>query len=229
MDIIKRVLALPYYLVNKYITKDEFKANMGYWFLLGKNDELLFEHDLKEESLVFEIGGYTGKFTENIFQRYRCTIHVFEPVSKFYKVLHEKFDNEPKVKVNDFGLGANTEEVKMSIVGDMTSSFRDEKNEGYELVKIVSFEEYINNNNIENIDLVNMNIEGGEYPLLRHLVETGLINKIDKLQVQFHMVIENCHEERDAIIKELLKTHDSYLSVPFVWDGFIRKNIHNEN
>jgi hypothetical protein len=38
------------------------------------------EYDLNADSVCIDIGGYEGQWASDIFGRYGCTIHVFEPV-----------------------------------------------------------------------------------------------------------------------------------------------------
>lgn len=41
---------------------------------------------------------------------------------------------------------------------------------------------------IDDIGLMKINIEGGEYELLERMIELGIINKVKDIQIQFH-----CH------------------------------------
>ena len=76
----------------------------------------------------------------------------------------------------------------------------------------------------KDIDLISINIEGGEYSLLDRIIESGFISHIKELQVQFHTTVPNAAKERKRIVEKLLQTHNSSYSYPFVWEGFVRKS-----
>ena len=61
--------------------------------------------------------------------------------------------------------------------------------------------------NINKIDLMKINIEGGEYDLLFCLIEKDLISRINNLQIQFHSFVPNAKNNREKIINLLKKTH----------------------
>ena len=73
------------------------------------------------------------------------------------------------------------------------------------------------------VALMKMNIEGCEYQLLKHIIESDLIKNIKYLQVQFHL-IDNV--DTDSLYKEisdsLTKTHSLEWRYPFVWESWKR-------
>jgi FkbM family methyltransferase len=54
------------------------------WFADGGDEKYRYNYSLNEDSLVFDLGGYEGKFTERIYHKYKCNIYVFEPDKKLY-------------------------------------------------------------------------------------------------------------------------------------------------
>ena len=60
---------------------------------------------------------------------------------------------------------------------------------------------------IEEIDLLQINIEGAEYDILDNWIDNKVINKIKTLQIQFHNFkeIPNYVERRENIRNNLLK------------------------
>ena len=81
---------------------------------------------------------------------------------------------------------------------------------------------FIEEESIQEIDLLYMNIEGSEYQLLNHIIETGLIQNVKHLQVQFHNYILNSKLERKKIRKKLKKTHYCVFNFPFIWERWDR-------
>jgi hypothetical protein len=68
-----------------------------------------------------------------------------------------------------------------------------------------------------------VNIEGGEYDLLDHLIESGLIQRVRWLQVQFHDFVPNAAERMRAIQDRLRATHEPEWQHEFVWESWRRK------
>ena len=48
--------------------------------------------------------------------------------------------------------------------------------------------EFVDSEKITEIDLLKINIEGGEYDVIPRLLDTKMINKIKYIQIQFHML-----------------------------------------
>ena len=46
------------------------------------------------------------------------------------------------------------------------------------------------------IDLLKINIEGGEYEVLENLIENDLIKNIDNIQIQFHDFVFSRRKEK---------------------------------
>jgi len=108
--------------------------------------------------------------------------------------------------------------------GDATSSYL---NSSYKVtVKCLPLEHFLDKHNIERIDLIQINVEGEEYPLLENWIESGLINKIKFLQVQYHKFGED-YESKRTNIQEGLKKLGFTLryEYPFVWESWENTNI----
>lgn len=70
------------------------------------------------------------------------------------------------------------------------------------------------------IDLMKINIEGGEYALLPHLIDTGVISRVRNIQIQFHELDVDSAEKRESIICALRKTHKRDWCYEFVWESW---------
>jgi len=199
----------------------EFKR----WFSDDGDTTRLLAHDLNKKSIVFEVGGYFGKFTDRIYSKFNCNVYVFEPVRSFYEKIEDRFRENNKVVVFNYGLsGKNTESVINIDNGNGENSTLYDRDiiENIKKEKIVlrKIEEVVSENNIEYIDLLNINIEGGEYDLLRHLTSSPAILKVKNIQVQFHDFIENAVPKRDAIRAKLFNTHTPTYNYDFVWENW---------
>ena len=99
----------------------------------------------------------------------------------------EKFKNNDKIKVYDFGISDEDKSIEIALLNDASSFYINAENKI--LVKVVSFTKFLNENNIDNIDLIKINIEGDEFPVLKSLIDNDVIHMFKNIQVQFHQFI----------------------------------------
>lgn len=219
---IKRIIGAVYFIFNKYITKDLYKMNLGKYFMHGGDTRFLVGHNLDENSLVFDVGGFVGVFSDRIIAKYNPTIYIFEPVKSYFEILQEKYKTNEKVHLFNMGLSNFTTDIEISVLGEKSSTL----SEGHkkEKIKLVDIKEFLDKEKIyKDIDLLSMNIEGGEYDLLDRMHNVGLFKKIKTLQVQFHDLVDESSERKKKIINNILRTHEIKYSFPFVWECFERK------
>lgn len=188
--------------------KSLFRKQIGY-----STNKLSF---LKEDSIIFDIGGYEGQWASDIYGMYSSNIHIFEPVPSFAENIQKRFQYNKKIKANSFGLSDKTQNSMISVNKDGSSII---KNVGTQVeVKLVDIIEYIKQNNINKIDLMKINIEGGEYALLNRLIDTGYINNIGSILVQFHNFFPEAHKEMLVIQNRLRSSHKPIYQYEFVWE-----------
>lgn len=181
---------------------------------------LRLNYELNENSIVFDLGGYKGEWAQKIYDKYGCNVYVFEPVNSFYNTIVDKFQKNEKIKIYNFGLSNNNSEETISIEGDSSSIFSSSGN--IENILLKSFSEFIKETEIKNIDLMKINIEGGEFDLLDHLIKEDFIKSIKNIQVQFHRFIDDYDRRRDIIREELTKTHKETYCYEFIWENWKR-------
>ena len=191
------------------------------WFKDNGDKTHRLNYDLGENSLVFDLGGYEGQWASDIFGKYACFVHVFEPFAEYAQNIERRFEKNFKVKVYHFGLASRNSSETLYISADSSSVFsKGEKKAVIHLVRVVDF---IKEHRVDKIDLMKINIEGGEYDLLEHLLETGFVNKINNIQVQFHDFVPNAENRMKAIQNDLNKTHYLTYQYEFVWENWKRK------
>jgi len=196
-----------------------YQANFDRWFADKGDSTHRLNYAFDKDSIVFDLGGYEGNWAMQIFCKYNCNVYVFEPVEKFYQQIVDKFSNNPKVQAFCYGLGEEDYEHVIYLNQDSTSTLVESGEK--EVIKIKDFKSFIEENNIDCIDLLKINIEGGEYRLLEYLTKTGLVKKIKNIQVQFHYeIVENSLERMKKIQEELSKTHELTYQYEFVWENW---------
>jgi FkbM family methyltransferase len=175
-------------------------------------------HDLSDSSVVFDLGGYLGDWSKEIFKKYHCQIHIFEPVNKFYQEIKLNLQSD-KIKINHFGLAEKTYRINIFLDNEASSLYKRQSDQ-VESIQLYDFMDYIKEQKISKIDLLKINIEGAEYDLLDYLLKTGYILNIDNIQVQFHDFFPSSETRMMKIQSELTKTHRLTFQYPFIWENW---------
>ena len=193
--------------------------NEGLRWVTDNGDEThRVNYDLNENSVVLDIGGYKGDWAQKISDKYNCFVFIFEPVKEFYDCIVKRFKGNSKVSIFNFGI-SHAKDYKTTICkdGGNSSFYKIGESEIVEIKSAKLFGCY------EKIDLVKINIEGGEYDLLNYLINARFINRISNIQVQFHDFIPDSEAKMESIQKELSKTHELTYQYKFVWENWCLK------
>ena len=191
------------------------------WFKDMGDYTHILNYDLNENSNVIDLGGYTGVWAELIIEKYNPNVYILEPVSSFYSGMVSKFSDNNKVHLMNVGIGTKNEDGIIYLSNDGTSS---NLSNGETInVKFNTFETILETWNLSEVDLLQMNIEGDEYTVLEHMIETGYINKIKNIQIQFHLGIDEAVEKRDKIRENLIANGFTIkFEYPFVWESWTK-------
>ena len=201
-----------------YLLRDRFLLSAKQWFKDNGDNTLRLDYNLDYNSVVFDIGGFEGTFSEKIYQKYKAKIYIFEPVNSFYTQIDNKFKDIPNIKTYNFGLSSEDQRIEISLNGDASSTHALDGDK--EKIKLCSIIDFIEQNKITKIDLMKINIEGGEFDILPTLLEHDIINSINNLQIQFHTFVPNAENQREAIRKKLLLTHTLTYDYYFIWENW---------
>ena len=173
------------------------------------------------EIVVF--GGYLGNSVQDWLNRVSGShVNVFEPIPAFAKKLEERFIGR-NVVVHAFGIGAKVEERQFKLLGDATffsSLDRDVVGNHVASAEKVLFKSATDVALLlpEDIGVMEINIEGGEYELISLLSETGILGRTNFLFVQFHEVGEGTKASIRSSRALLEETHEMVWSYELVWE-----------
>jgi FkbM family methyltransferase len=197
---------------------DPFLIQAEHWFRDQGDETLRLDYPLTSESIVFDLGGYHGDFAEAIYNKFGCKVYIFEPVEEFYKQCVARFEGNPKINCFNYGLSSKNEWLDIALA-ENASSFISQNIDGeMQRVELRSVTDCIEELSINNIDLMKINIEGGEFEVLPSLLESGDIKKINFIQIQFHNFVESAERKRNSIRNELRSTHKEMWNYEFVWE-----------
>jgi FkbM family methyltransferase len=187
-------------------------------------DKLRYEYPLNENSIVFDVGGYKGEWSEKIYNKYQCKIFIFEPVKKFYNNLVNKFIDSKNILINNYGLSNIFATQEIYLNDDASGLYKISENK--EDIKLFpfsySFSEY-------KIDLMKVNIEGEEYNLLLDIMGHNCLLNIKNLQIQWHNFNKTHTLLKNRLLIELQKTHYLTYQLGCYWENWRLKNQKYEN
>lgn len=199
--------------------KKAYARRIADWYTQDKNSRFRTNYpELTAQSIVLDLGGYEGQWASDIYAEHLCKIHVFEPLPDYAAAIERRFRNNESVEVYAYGLGARDEQLEFAVAEDATSVFGEGTNKV--AVDIKNIDTFLAEQNIATIDLMKINIEGGEYELLEHLLEQGLARRIKNLQIQFHNFVPNAEVRMKDIQSRLAETHETTYLYPFFWENW---------
>ncbi|CAA0091202.1 Uncharacterised protein [Halioglobus japonicus] len=189
------------------------------------NKHLLHEASIDSNSVVVDVGAFTGSWAQHMVDRYDPVIYAFEPNPNSLKRLRQKAANNPKLHPMPYGLGDEDATVDFTLNG-LGSSMCDERSSHSDTprmaVEIAAVDRVWRELDLGKIDLMKINIEGAEFPLLAKMIETDLLKNVDCFLIQFHEWHPGAGSKRQRIRKELSKTHRLEWDYAFVWEKWVR-------
>lgn len=181
-------------------------------------ESLRFKYNLNENAVVFDLGGYEGQWASDIYGMFRCKVYLFEVYIPYVDNIKKRFSSNPSIKIFGFGLSSENATSQISIDAFSTSAFK--KSEKMAAIELKKIDEFLVDQQIENIDLMKINIEGGEYDLLDYMVEKDLVKHVKNFQIQFHDFVPNALSRMNEIRMKLSKTHVPTYQFDFIWENW---------
>lgn len=190
------------------------------WFLFNK-EKLKFTIKLKSNGLVLDFGGYVGEFTSKMSKlNPKMSFLIFEPVPNFYKKCLKRFSNNPNVSVLPYGITSNGRNIDLTIDGPRTRTNSLDENLRFASKSITEILE-----NLDQVELIKMNIEGLEYECLLSIIQSGSIKKINYLLIQFHNFRIEDENNYAEITRLISKDFNRMFSYKWKWELWQIKNL----
>ena len=164
-------------------------------------------------SLVLDVGAYDGEFTFLMRRDWDSKVLAFEPVPAYALALADRFCDDASVTVMPVALGATNGTTRIGLSENGSSAWVD----GTAQVDadLVDVSEVIAD---QEVALLKINAEGAEFDILERLIQTGQINQVHTIQVQFHRFVPRAGDRRRGIRGRLKATHKCAWNVPWVWE-----------
>jgi FkbM family methyltransferase len=189
------------------------------------NPHILHDADIDADSVVVDVGAFTGAWAQHMVDRYDPVIYAFEPNPNSFARLQERAVGNPKLQPMAYGLGGEDATVDFTLNG-LGSSMCDDRGSNSDVprikVKIAAIDRVWAELRLGQVDLMKINIEGAEFPLLERMIKADLLNKVDCFMIQFHEWHPGAYSKRRRIREELSKTHHLDWEYHFVWEKWSR-------
>lgn len=208
------------YLYKLYIVRDPFTWSAKRWFLDQGDKTLRLDYKLDKSSVVFDVGGYLGEYADAIHQKFGCRVYLVEPVPQFYNECVKRFSGNPAIVCLNYGLSSRSGWFEINLNNNESSFKKIESGCVTQQAEIRSITDVVTEFGIEKIDLIKINIEGGEFDLIPAIVDSGLIKRIKYIQVQFHNFDSSAADARSCIRNSLKNTHREMWNYEFVWESW---------
>jgi len=101
-NLIKRSYRKIRFFIRVYIIKNPETINIDKWFLSNGDKTLRLIYPLSNKSVVFDLGGFRGDWTNEIVKKYNSLIHVYEPVPEYFENIKKRFHNYSNIYVYNY-------------------------------------------------------------------------------------------------------------------------------
>lgn len=219
---LKRILGFLRRFISVRITRtDAFGVAHRRWVRERGDATHRLDYPLRAESIVFDAGGYNGDWASAIYDRYGCLVHVFEPVPEFARRIAQRFADNRRITVHEFGLADADTTMDLALSAD-GSSVHQQSGEKIS-VRLRDIDAFMREHAVATIDLFKINIEGGEYALLERMLDCGIVERCGDIQVQFHDFFPDAVARRESLRQRLSLTHELTYDYYFVWENWRRR------
>lgn len=208
-------------------------------FITGVSNEIFNElhyerlYQVNEGDVVLDLGASVGPFTWSVSDR-ASKIYSFEPIKDTFNVLEKNVGSFENVEVINKALYHTSGRFKFPFDNNLgegpceTMSKEEElriKNDGI-IVDTLSFMDFVREYNIDKIDFIKTDTEGGEYNLFKDENINFLKNNVRNIVGEFHLISESHKTEfryfRDKYLKQFknFKVYSSGDGIDITWSLF---------
>ena len=142
-----------------------------------------YEHiyPVKEGDVVLDLGASIGPFTWKIMDK-ASKVYVVEPMIDLLPIIEKNTEGFPITIINS-ALSYNNGEIEFN---DTCINTFEPK-----IVKTVDFKTLLKENNIDKIDYIKTDCEGGEYALINDINLPWIKENVRNIVGEWHLAIEN--------------------------------------
>lgn len=158
-------------------------------------DNIYAHCDLSNLNNVIDIGANVGLFSLYMLKKNNCKrIYAIEPTKKAFEQLSDVLKFESNTSIHKLAIHNFNDKSKIKSVEDNStiSGFIDEIHNytncrmNDEEVDVVTLSRFMNDHNLNHVDLIKIDIEGCEYDVIDSLSDSDLL-KSDRYLIEYHL------------------------------------------
>ena len=176
-------------------------------------DDRIYElfYEIKQNDVVLDIGANVGAFTYSILDRKPKKVYCFEPSKPMIDTLW-KNTRSPDVVYINYALAAdNSEETEQH---ENTHVYYHEGK-----FKTITFDYFLQKHEVNHIDFMKIDCEGGEYSIFTEKNKDFILNNISHIAGEWHIhpiYLEEFKKFRDLYLKDHKSFHVTAKNYPDV-------------
>lgn len=196
----------------------------------GEIGAMRFAHSKKPNGtvVIFDVGANKGQFASEVTKVFKedFKLYSFEPSSKIYNVLEEKFKNKGNVETYQFGFGRKKREINLFDTGDLIGSIYplDSSSKEFESIVLLTVDEFCYEKNISEIFYLKIDVEGAELDVLKGAKALVESDKVHFVQFEFGPN----HMKANVYLKDFFEVLKNYNIYRIVKDGLRPIKEYNE-
>ena len=189
-----------------------------------KNKEQLLSMNLNKNSVFIDGGAHKGEELQ-VLSEIGCEVHSFEVNPVHCENLKKLYSENKNITINHAALWIKNDYIdvyykKSSKLASMSTEKVKHNIDTKQKISVraIDIADYILYYLDKEIDVMKLDIEGGEYKVIKHLIETGAIDKVKKIYFEDHeikMLQEDLGWRREK--KEVKKLMTKYQSKFKTW------------
>lgn len=190
------------------------------FILDGYTDVLFRDLKLTSSDSILVLGGYLGESVDRWLETSSGQVLVVEPVTEYFQILESKFSDNPRVKLFHLAVGDRNGMIDIYIDGMKSGS--NAHSTDIQSVEIMATDDFLKKLPLTPT-VIEINIEGGEYLVMKNLFASNLIGQVRTYLVQFHKYAYRDEIIRGEIREKLSATHAEIYCYEWVWERWDRK------
>ncbi|MFN3492520.1 MAG: FkbM family methyltransferase [Anaerolineales bacterium] len=149
---------------------------------------------------IIDIGGHIGSFSIwAAKQAYQGKVFTFEPNTENFLLLRENKELNQIANLELFNLAISDKIGEITLFNSMQQnmghSIYESRLLNHTIVKTITLDEILKTNNIEKVNLLKVDAEGAEYPILLN-ASSQTLQKIDKIILEYHDYLNHGYSYR---------------------------------
>ena len=172
----------------------------------------------KDSAMILDVGAHRGEYADAAacLLGKKAVIHCFEPCQDAFDLLSARFNSRPGIHCHQTALGASeTTGLLIAAAGESTTGYLQTSSvnagdTGGAQVRVVRLDQFCEAHQIDLIDLLKLDVEGGEYDVLKGAGAMLSEGRIRLIQFEFGEPSIRCRRHLSDLFDLLARDYRIY-------------------